>query len=126
MGFACTVCCFFFFKQKTAFEMRIGDWSSDVCSSDLAQTLAQARAILNDGSRMYLCHELFLSEGHGREDRCGRELVVDLHLALELPDRAAPLDRRHMDIHAITGHHRPAEARLVDGDRKSTRLNSSH
>src|SRR3546814_7695558 len=27
---------FFFFKQKTAYEMRISDWSSDVCSSDLS------------------------------------------------------------------------------------------
>src|SRR3546814_7362009 len=27
--------CFFFFKQKTAYEIRISDWSSDVCSSDL-------------------------------------------------------------------------------------------
>src|SRR3546814_4727765 len=31
---------FFFFKQKTAYEMRISDWSSDVCSSDLAQPRA--------------------------------------------------------------------------------------
>src|SRR3546814_19178130 len=32
----CMFCClFFFFKQKTAYEMRISDWSSDVCSSDL-------------------------------------------------------------------------------------------
>src|SRR3546814_6670813 len=30
---------FFFFKQKTAYEMRISDWSSDVCSSDLATTI---------------------------------------------------------------------------------------
>src|SRR3546814_3215163 len=30
----CMIC--FFFKQKTAYEMRISDWSSDVCSSDLA------------------------------------------------------------------------------------------
>src|SRR3546814_2988771 len=29
------LCIFFFFKQKTAYEMRISDWSSDVCSSDL-------------------------------------------------------------------------------------------
>src|SRR3546814_2194739 len=29
------VLCVFFFKQKTAYEMRISDWSSDVCSSDL-------------------------------------------------------------------------------------------
>src|SRR3546814_10775532 len=28
-------CVFFFFKQKTAYEMRISDWSSDLCSSDL-------------------------------------------------------------------------------------------
>src|SRR3546814_16764975 len=30
---------FFFFKQKTAYEMRISDWSSDVCSSDLQQVV---------------------------------------------------------------------------------------
>src|SRR3546814_19313739 len=33
-------CVFFFFKQKTAYEMRISDWSSDVCSSDLVLALA--------------------------------------------------------------------------------------
>src|SRR3546814_5132159 len=33
---------FFFFKQKTAYEMRISDWSSDVCSSDLAGPLGQS------------------------------------------------------------------------------------
>src|SRR3546814_3359684 len=32
----CLLFIFFFFKQKTAYEMRISDWSSDVCSSDLA------------------------------------------------------------------------------------------
>src|SRR3546814_8875474 len=32
---------FFFFKQKTAYEMRISDWSSDVCSSDLLAQAAQ-------------------------------------------------------------------------------------
>src|SRR3546814_7436523 len=36
------MCLFFFFKQKTAYEMRISDWSSDVCSSDLID-LAQFR-----------------------------------------------------------------------------------
>src|SRR3546814_9951169 len=34
---------FFFFKQKTAYEMRISDWSSDVCSSDLNR-LREARS----------------------------------------------------------------------------------
>src|SRR3546814_21040587 len=48
---------FFFFKQKTAYEMRISDWSSDVCSSDLLgleiveeRWLAQARRC-GDGLR---------------------------------------------------------------------------
>src|SRR3546814_10328472 len=34
---------FFFFKQKTAYEMRISDWSSDVCSSDLGRRAARPR-----------------------------------------------------------------------------------
>src|SRR3546814_11521659 len=34
------VFCFFCFKQKTAYEMRISDWSSDVCSSDLGRVPA--------------------------------------------------------------------------------------
>src|SRR3546814_6009316 len=37
-----SVCVFFFFKQKTAYEMRISDWSSDVCSSDLGTGQTQA------------------------------------------------------------------------------------
>src|SRR3546814_4505997 len=43
---------FFFFKQKTAYDMRISDWSSDVCTSDLAQepeeTVEVLRGNLND------------------------------------------------------------------------------
>src|SRR3546814_9842063 len=43
--------CLFFFKQKTAYEMRISDWSSDVCSSDLnthalLQSLRIERAVV--------------------------------------------------------------------------------
>src|SRR3546814_6840862 len=39
----------FFFKQKTAYEMRISDWSSDVCSSDLVSALVKmARVIPNE------------------------------------------------------------------------------
>src|SRR3546814_1963690 len=34
----------FFFRQKTAYEMRIGDWSSDVCSSDLASARSITRS----------------------------------------------------------------------------------
>src|SRR3546814_10224130 len=35
----------FFFKQKTAYEMRISDWSSDVCSSDLRQPISTAEIV---------------------------------------------------------------------------------
>src|SRR3546814_5300157 len=34
---------FFLFKQKTAYEMRISDWSSDVCSSDLSAGIGSGR-----------------------------------------------------------------------------------
>src|SRR3546814_8521632 len=37
--------CFFFFKQKTAYEMRIRDWSSDVCSSDLSYELVSGQRL---------------------------------------------------------------------------------
>src|SRR3546814_6205452 len=43
------LCFFFFVKQKTAYELRISDWSSDVCSSDLAEMerdLVRERALL--------------------------------------------------------------------------------
>src|SRR3546814_20063042 len=40
---------FFFFKQKTAYEMRISDWSSDVCSSDLVDKQDVARAVRRVG-----------------------------------------------------------------------------
>src|SRR3546814_8350871 len=41
----CVILFLFFFKQKTAYEMRISDWSSDVCSSDLLPTCAKKGSI---------------------------------------------------------------------------------
>src|SRR3546814_8029290 len=46
--------CFFFFKQKTAYEMRISDWSSDVCSSDLDPDRAAVHPHANQSSRREL------------------------------------------------------------------------
>src|SRR3546814_12510253 len=46
-----TIVYFFFFKQKTAYEMRISDWSSDVCSSDLGGQAA-ARDVVFDQQEM--------------------------------------------------------------------------
>src|SRR3546814_6868746 len=53
---SCLTFCVFFFKQKTAYEMRISDWSSDVCSSDLlridnVETLPAERITANDEER---------------------------------------------------------------------------
>src|SRR3546814_10162614 len=66
---------FFFFKQKTAYEMRISDWSSDVCSSDLHAFLGQrlhdaqhlvAQLGVERGGRLVEQHELRLHrEGTG-------------------------------------------------------------
>src|SRR3546814_5814646 len=43
---------FFFFKQKTAYEMRISDWSSDVCSSDLL--IVVLTSIKQEGEKLTL------------------------------------------------------------------------
>ncbi len=48
---------FFFFKQKTAYEMQFGDWSSDVCSSDLRRKGKNPKPILVKGT-----HEPIISE----------------------------------------------------------------
>src|SRR3546814_19260398 len=58
--FLTALACLFFFKQKTAYEMRISDWSSDVCSSDL---LAGERA----GNRRILPRG---EQGNGENDAC--------------------------------------------------------
>src|SRR3546814_82802 len=44
----------FFFKQKTAYEMRISDWSSDVCSSDLVELQPASRSVRLDGNAIEL------------------------------------------------------------------------
>src|SRR3546814_3903467 len=45
LGCSYDVFFFFFFKQKTAYEVRISDWSSDVCSSDLLANPAHGLAV---------------------------------------------------------------------------------
>src|SRR3546814_3403676 len=50
MSLNCWLFLLFFFKQKTAYEMRISDWSSDVCSSDLKP----AGAYKNDRGRWHV------------------------------------------------------------------------
>src|SRR3546814_4559993 len=59
---------FFFFKQKTAYEMRISDWSSDVCSSDLLgwETASRPRHAELVSASMAGPLTLRCAEGNGR------------------------------------------------------------
>src|SRR3546814_9913811 len=71
--------CFFFFKQKTAYEMRISDWSSDVCSSDLVGALIQldAQSSLGEACSSKAkpptpCRSIASSDSFWRERKIGR------------------------------------------------------
>src|SRR3546814_8019239 len=77
-----SVVCFLFFKQKTAYEMRISDWSSDVCSSDLFANvwrLLHASRASRPGQGATACiWEQWRSEGQqerSEERRVGKECV---------------------------------------------------
>src|SRR3546814_3071724 len=59
------MCMFFFFKQKTAYEMRISDWSSDVCSSDLACDNQDQAA--GSGDQPSFRQELLECDQHGQK-----------------------------------------------------------
>src|SRR3546814_3634529 len=74
---------FFFFKQKTAYEMRISDWSSDVCSSDLFAAGERGRGIAGCRSRRWA-------------GRFGDQRVVGGrgHSGASRPDGPAHVDRR--------------------------------
>src|SRR3546814_7032258 len=106
---------FFFFKQKTAYEMRISDWSSDVCSSDLTRIGKRAR---------HARHRAFYQVGAGALDRgVDRGALAALPLVL-----ARRLDAREPGFPPEQRFGIAALARALQrvADRKSTRLNSSH
>src|SRR3546814_5759662 len=95
---------FFFFKQKTAYEMRISDWSSDVCSSDLGRVCVpciqggifqQAQPPMPGGIRLATT----------------AQPVVPI---VWMTAQVLPCQRRAIQV------------QNVEIDRKSTRLNSSH
>src|SRR3546814_16130441 len=60
--------CFFFFKQKTAYEMRISDWSSDVCSSDLARSGGLVDRLIGERARTADDADRALGEDVARHD----------------------------------------------------------
>src|SRR3546814_2306690 len=109
--------CVFFFKQKTAYEMRISDWSSDVCSSDLEDVddlVLQPRGKCGDVD----------PDGAVRPPDSRLGVPPPFGLQIGIADETAGEEAVEIE------EGRLGEAlaiAAVDGqDRKSTRLNSSH
>src|SRR3546814_7515427 len=75
----CVYWCLCFFKQKTAYEMRISDWSSDVCSSDLL--------LVTTGLRLEEASHLLAAEIPVCDARSERQRRVELPAALTKGDR---------------------------------------
>src|SRR3546814_3754750 len=66
------MCWFFFFKQKTAYEMSISDWSSDVCSSDLAADERHHRTELHAAGAFALAGAFSRRTAEGGEKAAGQ------------------------------------------------------
>src|SRR3546814_19195477 len=82
---------FFFFKHKTAYEMRISDWSSDVCSSDLADLHASAQQRAAEACRSASRYSVGASRRSIRRVRCVHQQRPGARRAhrrpIEFPDR---------------------------------------
>src|SRR3546814_5830820 len=115
---------FFFFKQKTAYEMRISDWSSDVCSSDLvSQDLRHSQSLSEEASRAEDQYQRWSNE-FSQFERDGYALNKNLSQDFVRYAQTAMMDpqNRHLD----QSYHPGLVNMTPTQDRKSTRLNSSH
>src|SRR3546814_1035154 len=119
---------FFFFKQKTAYEMRISDWSSDVCSSDLfklllvtAQRRGEGRAMttgqLDLGERLWTIPGKIAKNGQPHVVPLSPQAVAIIEATPRIKGTAGLIFTTNGET-PVSGHSR--------ADRKSTRLNSSH
>src|SRR3546814_2905724 len=122
------------FKQKTAYEMRISYWSSDVCSSDLRRTEDCRQLLLQPllgpdrGVHPHRIGDAKAREGVDLQTLLvGRQHLLALHVDAQdaLVDLLDRIGEGHTDDEPGA---RAAEilSRLIPVDRKSTRLNSSH
>src|SRR3546814_4172308 len=113
----------FVFKQKTAYELRISDWSSDVCSSDLIGKQHATGFII--GSRK----ARFLGMNHLVGDQRGLKFMVipQPSLSEKVINRAASPTHSFESFGIISTDSFSFHSLGVGSlDRKSTRLNSSH
>src|SRR3546814_10495861 len=125
---------FFFFKQKTAYEMRISDWSSDVCSSDLNKNLhlivdnyathkhPKVRAWLDKHPRFHMHFTPTSTSWLNMVERFFRD-ITDKGIRRGAFASVAELEAAINDYIAA---HNATPKPFIWTDRKSTRLNSRH
>src|SRR3546814_8121653 len=94
---------FFFFKQKTAYEMRISDWSSDVCSSDLFET-SEVRFVLGASGEVVQAGMLPRNDAHRLIEEC--MIAANVEAARFLLKKAIPAPYRV--------HDRPPESKYAE------------
>src|SRR3546814_12537223 len=111
----------FVFKQKTAYEMRISDWSSDVCSSDLDRD----GFVLGEGAGALLLEEYEHARRRGARiygEFAGYGMSSDAH-HITSPDRDGP--RRGVVNALRNGGINPDQVGYVNAPRTSTPLGAS-
>src|SRR3546814_12245573 len=115
----CLLCIFFFFKQKTAYEMRISDWSSDVCSSDLP---AARREQAVQETALAAQQHAFEEPAVGRHGALGHQPREDRMTLQEVEDPA-----RHVGgeaLHHAVRHEHPFAVRARQADESPCRRQS--
>src|SRR3546814_12192733 len=101
--------CFFFFKQKTAYDMRISDWSSDVCSSDLRgdrdQTGRDQRLQLPLPGGVSVAAQID-GERQRNGGADGMRVVVALERLFEVADRKSVVSGKSVSVRVDLGGRR--------------------
>src|SRR3546814_8555296 len=116
-----SVLCFFFFKQKTAYELRISDWSSDVCSSDLA-TVTRSRPAISRRLSSFRQNSRFRQAGSFSPMHCASpDFEKASHL---MPIKNIQPQASTESLAAPGGYPLTLSSKITD--RKRTRLNSRH
>src|SRR3546814_2830714 len=111
----CFLCFFFLFKQKTAYEMRISDWSSDVCSSDLGIGGADGGMMIERierafGRRDHLDPEAV--EKRARTEGVGRQRVGDaVVIKVRRLGRELHVESERLGEHPVHPHPRRGAAK---------------
>src|SRR3546814_18110507 len=108
----------FFFKQKTAYEMRISDWSSDVCSSDLSGVGAALEKIY---ARHLVAGGLLVSQ-----DAAHSYALLHRRRLCEIPHRNRHLDRqgRAMSEQIVTVDIGGTQASFANAEKEGGRVGS--